>query len=713
MPKLRFRDFVIQVGLTPDGGFRARVLRSPAGEGETTQPLPPWLGLLSPGPFEDAGPARDVKRRHLPNGAPEEIGLGARLHELIFSGKVGRLWDQSLGAVRDRRGDGLRLRLQIDLESSPALAELPWELLHQRDTGVFLALDQRTPILRHLEVAQPVLPLPLPPGLKILVVAAAPSDLEALDLAREAGELSGRNRQGGWQVELLRQPTVEELRRVLIEKGAHVLHFMGHGDFDPERQEGALYFEDGKGKAAAWTGEALAAKLAGAPTLRLVVLNACQTAVIGQGANPYGGVAAALVRGGLPAVVAMQRPISDAAAIAFSKAFYRKLAAGEDLELALAEGRQAIHTLNPNNYEWAIPVLFARATSLGFSKHRFVPRSLHGTLAAVLALLLGVQYLPRPSRAEVLLKLETGFVRFQPVSPGQRLLGRLVARNLGATGLERIELPRRGQSPDRHERPRGLDLWLEIPEGKQGSIRLEQAALPPNSWVAIGHRNGGLDFVLKSADGKAVLPGFDAVVQGSYRAVVRTPGEAPAHLESEAAVPQVVRFWPRGHSARWEAGLGSFSGEELRSPIAVGGLEFFEREESEAGAEPGSPTRLAAKFDLSGEVAVEDAPALSLAPGSRLRLDEPRGTLQRIAPGENGIGIVFAGSVAGIRSGPRENPRDLMPRRTPAAQIATRTLAALSFLLILAEIAGFLRWLVLRIRLRLASRSAAAKGLDS
>ena len=71
-------------------------------------------------------------------------------------------------------------------------------------------------------------------------------------------------------------------------------------------------------------------------------------------------VASSLVLGGMPAVVAMQLPISDQAAITFSRTFYQCLAAGEPVDAAVAEGRQAIHSENPAAFEWATPILFLR-----------------------------------------------------------------------------------------------------------------------------------------------------------------------------------------------------------------------------------------------------------------------------------------------------------------------------------------------------------------
>lgn len=368
---MKYQDFVLQIGPAPGGQLRVRVARSPAGEGESLSPWPSWLtSLMLPDTLAEVlgrgRGDRDVVRRNPapPPAAPE---VGRQLYELLFAGMPGRLFERSLGTLRGRRGEGLRLRLQLDLDSAAGLGAVPWELLHRAETDTFLALDRHTPILRHLEVAQPMSPLPPPGMLEVAGVAAAPGELEALDLEAEKHELAATRGKRRWRLRFLAQPTVDELRRMLVEQGVHVLHFMGHGEFDPGLGQGVLLFEDGRGNSLPLTGQALAAKVAGVPSLRLVVLNACQSATGGAG-DPYGGVAAALVRGGIPAVVAMQRPIADAAAIAFSRAFYRRLAAGAELEEAMTEGRQAIHTLAPSSGAFATPVLFSRT-----SEPLFVP----------------------------------------------------------------------------------------------------------------------------------------------------------------------------------------------------------------------------------------------------------------------------------------------------------------------------------------------------
>jgi hypothetical protein len=164
------------------------------------------------------------------------------------------------------------------------------------------------------------------------------------------------------RLETLEDPDTQTLRNALDQKAIHILHYMGHGAFDPASGEGALLLGGPQGRLPV-TGRHLAAKLKDLDTLRLVVLNACETAVVGgeSARGPFAGVAAALVLGGVPAVVAMQSSIQDAHSLAFTSAFYRRLARGMSVEEAVTEGRQAILSQEPETAAWANPVLFLRA----------------------------------------------------------------------------------------------------------------------------------------------------------------------------------------------------------------------------------------------------------------------------------------------------------------------------------------------------------------
>ena len=139
----------------------------------------------------------------------------------------------------------------------------------------------------------------------------------------------------------------------------HILHFVGHGGFDQVSDEGILAFEDEDGGLNRLPATQLARLLADHTTLRLVILNSCEGA---QGGNTdvFSSTASILVRHGLPAVLAMQYPITDRAAIEFSRGFYDAVADGWPVDAAVTEARKSISFGVTNTLEWGTPVLFMR-----------------------------------------------------------------------------------------------------------------------------------------------------------------------------------------------------------------------------------------------------------------------------------------------------------------------------------------------------------------
>ena len=95
------------------------------------------------------------------------------------------------------------------------------------------------------------------------------------------------------------------------------------------------------------------------PMPRLVVLNSCSGAAAGV-SDLFSGTAAALVRGGVSAVAAMQYEISDPAAVAFARGFYAAIARGRGVDDAVSSGRVAILGLSDRTLEWMTPVLYLR-----------------------------------------------------------------------------------------------------------------------------------------------------------------------------------------------------------------------------------------------------------------------------------------------------------------------------------------------------------------
>lgn len=347
---MQYKDFEVTILPPREGEFPVRV-RSPAGDDQGTFSLP----------FDEEG---------LADLSPES--LGGRLFEALFSGQVRSLFDASLGMIRDRPDVGLRIKLCIDPEESPELARLaglPWEYLYRRDTREFLSLSMHTPVVRYLEVPRPAEPLPLEKPLRILFVLASPRDQPPLRVEEEKGGISRaleqQRRAGQVEFEFVEGPdTATRLRRKLEEQAWHVVHFMGHGDFDPHSGKGQLCFEDQEGNTAPFSADKLMILLRDYPTVRLVFLNACRTAAMAGGGEQHDafmGVASALVLGGVTAVIAMQFPISDQAARTFSEELYTQLARSRPVDEAVSRARQAVQ-IGLEGQEWGTPVLLMRSS---------------------------------------------------------------------------------------------------------------------------------------------------------------------------------------------------------------------------------------------------------------------------------------------------------------------------------------------------------------
>ncbi|HEV7508515.1 MAG TPA: CHAT domain-containing protein [Thermoanaerobaculia bacterium] len=308
-----------------------------------------------------SGPIRDLDRpREATIISPQ---IGERLFQTFFQDAIRELFVKSRSAAQARER-GVRVKIRID-PREPQLAGvsgLPWETVQDPENGRFFSLDRLSPVVRYLEVSEPNHPVPFRSPLRILVAIANPEATTPLNLDSERKALKSAWRSDNVEISFLERPTLDALRQHLLSSPQHVFHFMGHGGFDEAQGTGHLVFETSSGASQPVRDEVLATVLRGEARPRLVVLNACQTGRTSDqpGCHPFAGVAPALVRAGVPAVVAMRRGISDPAAVTFSKALYQRLAAGDPVDAAVAEGRISMHNEDPESLEWATPMLFMR-----------------------------------------------------------------------------------------------------------------------------------------------------------------------------------------------------------------------------------------------------------------------------------------------------------------------------------------------------------------
>jgi TonB family protein len=354
---LKYDDFDLEI--TPSGDKYRVHLNGPTGQAAADFELP----------FSDVdvsnflGRIGQVRRSMRRAEAPELHAakeFGGKLFRAVFTGE---LIAQLRGSVEQSLNNDRGLRIRLRLTDAPELADLPWEFLYDSAQNHFLTTSTETPLVRFLDLPQRIPPVRATLPLRVLVVIASPKNLKRLDAEGEwerlQEALADLLRGGHIVLERLPSATLDALR--LRARGApfHIFHFIGHGGFDIVAEDGVLQFEDESGMSHPVRGELLGMQLHDHRSLRLAVLNACEGARSSR-QDPFSGVAQSLLQQRVPAVIAMQFEISDAAAKVFAREFYCAIAEGNPVDAAVCESRKALFN-EEFGQEWATPVLYMRS----------------------------------------------------------------------------------------------------------------------------------------------------------------------------------------------------------------------------------------------------------------------------------------------------------------------------------------------------------------
>lgn len=315
--------------------------------------------------------------------------VGAVLFAALFNGQVRDLYVSQRAQVQANAY--LRLRLDIS-ESAPDVAQLPWEFM--ADNGVYLGTQVKTLLTRqllNLTYGYTLKPLKVEDRPRVLVVIPRGSKL-ATD--REEANITQALTDAGLPFDaskdiLKGKVTLQRVLDTLARGEHHILQFIGHGSFKEQADgqlHGVLRFnlpqEDvDEAEDEEWvTDSRLLNAFNNYEWLKLVVLNACQSAVVAGPqdadraedkamalgtARGFMGTAPALLRAGIPAVVAMQYRILDPVAVQFGTTFYKRLTeagpwAGH-VDIAATEARKACLANFPRDRGFATPVLYLRA----------------------------------------------------------------------------------------------------------------------------------------------------------------------------------------------------------------------------------------------------------------------------------------------------------------------------------------------------------------
>lgn len=354
-----------------DRGYAVSVAESPGGI-VSGSPFPIDPDAVSGMLWASGGNAVDTARRaprvpgelRLPALMPSEVDArraGQALYQALFAPPLSECLDACLRTIDPQRGAGLRFL--IDTTDAPGLAGLPWEFLYDPRHEDFVFSDRMKPVVRWLDLDRPTPTLAVKPPLRLLIAVAAPAGHDELAVGEELRHLDRSLTTlvdaGLVRTQQVDHATLERLDQALVDERPHVLHFIGHGDFQGEDGVIMLEAEGVPGGVDPVTGRRLATLLRNhLGSLRLVFLNSCLGATVSR-RDPFGGVAQNLIRRGVPAVIAMQFPIPDAVAIALARHFYRYLASGLPVDAALTAARAFLYAKG-HAVEWGAPALHMR-----------------------------------------------------------------------------------------------------------------------------------------------------------------------------------------------------------------------------------------------------------------------------------------------------------------------------------------------------------------
>jgi hypothetical protein len=302
--------------------------------------------------------------------------LGWHLYETIFNGEIASAFE---GALIDSKEKGERLRVKLSFqEAALKLASLPWEFLYKPKTETgrefFLSTMTDLTLFRYIPRDIQASTKAIEESLKVLVVFAepvnqptqTPGSSAVTDIARVEQEMRALFGKHSIEAEFLDKPTAISLPAMIDQKKFHVMHYIGHGVIDKTNRESKIGILDDAGnlKLIPDTLFAEFIKNTGARDLRLVFLHLTECTHPDK-INPemnfasFAGMAPALIKADIPAVVAMQFPIAYPVVKKFFDVFYEQLSAGKDIDTAVQAGREKIY-IDPDYFEshiFGTPVL--------------------------------------------------------------------------------------------------------------------------------------------------------------------------------------------------------------------------------------------------------------------------------------------------------------------------------------------------------------------
>lgn len=301
----------------------------------------------------------------------EYINIGKQIFSFIICQSIRDLYHKM-------RLAGKPVRITV-ITHDPELMHIPWELMCDSRHGElpdFIGYHPNVFLCRSLRVHnRNTIPIEdlnneKQGPLRILLVASSPLSSRPIDVWTEEAMfkfvLSDEFISKEISFEVLRNPTVHDLRDKIIQFRPHVVHLACHGIFDRSERLGYILLSSkvADGEPDRVNAFRLAAILSEARSVQLVFLNTCFGAA-NAGDIRFSGLAQCLHGNGIPAVAALQFVLRDTTAHAIVVNFYRYLL---QERLSIEESISLIrrHLFLDGHFfeEWAGLILFQGNSSL-------------------------------------------------------------------------------------------------------------------------------------------------------------------------------------------------------------------------------------------------------------------------------------------------------------------------------------------------------------
>ncbi|MFD1614006.1 DUF7379 domain-containing protein [Gelatiniphilus marinus] len=294
----------------------------------------------------------------------EMVGIGLhKINHLLDEMSVSSNWDSRLSKslfemlIPNDFKNTFRNQNNLVIKLDKFAAQIPWELLHDCKTTDVPA-SVTSSFIRQLVTEDTTRFNQVTLNNIEAFVVGDPvynqSDLQALPAAKaEAESVSNKLTKAGYNVNALMRSNAKNIMMELFSKHYKIMHFAGHGVYDPENNNVGIAIGNG-----ICIDPAMINQIGYVP--EFVFINCCFSGVLNAKDDKYSqnryrlaaNIGTQLIEMGVKAIVIAGWAVDDAAAKVFAETFYKRMLQGYDFGSAVQSARFKCHQEHKHTNTW-------------------------------------------------------------------------------------------------------------------------------------------------------------------------------------------------------------------------------------------------------------------------------------------------------------------------------------------------------------------------